>query len=423
MRIARASSGCLKPQHHGTILNKNRTARPGEGEGKAMRNRRYILAPTLHIHESSSARFAANINALVSIVEAVELCGGALGVSTHILEVQPVADVNNLVEANTLGDAVNSVAGRTPNRILDTLIGRAGSSIGIVVEGLSCGAEDVRDRMLVVKHDAREVAVDAVVDVDHVTFAVKSRVFNGAASDDVAGNGEGRSDIVASRLGNDVNVGAGGEELIEGSVEDTGHLFKGVTGEATADIKSAHVEPVGAGLLEDSVRIAYGGVEGHRVRCTGTDVEANADNGEAELLGKSEKALSGIHGSTKLHAETAQAGRIVGHDAQEKLSAREELSNLMELVGVVKGHLLDAGRLDVADVRVGLARLGVDDAVGARSHGEDLVDLGFGSAIEACAKLGKQAKDLGVGVALNGVEGADARQILLPAKVLAVDLA
>lgn len=103
----------------------------------------------------------------------------------------------------------------------------------------------------------------------------------------------------------------------------------------------------------------------------------------------------------------AQARRVVRHDAQEELGLGVELGDLVELVAVVKRHLLDADRPDEADVRVGLAKLGVDDALGGHPHGQHLLDLRLGSAFEAGAEGGEQAEDLGVGVALDGVKWLD----------------
>ena len=119
--------------------------------------------------------------------------------------------------------------------------------------------------------------------------------------------------------------------------------------------------------MENGVGVANGLEEGERVGSTRANVEADANNAETKVLGESKKSLGGVHGSTKLHAETAKGLAVVGHDAEEELGSRVELGDLVELIGIVKGHLPDAHRLDVSDVRVGLAGLGVDDAVGAEA--------------------------------------------------------
>jgi hypothetical protein len=131
-------------------------------------------------------------------------------------------------------------------------------------------------------------------------------------------------------------------------------------------------------------------------------VEADANNIEAEILGESKEALGSIHGGTKLHAETAQARFVISHDAEEELRIGEELGNLVELIGIVKSHLLDASRFDVTNIRVRLAGLGVDDALGLDTHRKSQLNLRLGGAIKASAKCREKLDDLAVGVALDG---------------------
>lgn len=105
-----------------------------------------------------------------------------------------------------------------------------------------------------------------------------------------------------------------------------------------------------AGFFKDGMGVTDGAIKCHGVRGTGANVEADANDLKAKLLCEGEKAVGGVHGSTKLHTETAQARGVVRHDAEEQLGAREELGDLVKLVCVVKGHLLDASSLDIADV-------------------------------------------------------------------------
>lgn len=394
-----------------------------------------------NVEQSPGTGLAADVDAVVRVGEAVELGGRALGVSAHLLEVQPVTNVQDGVEAGALANTVDTVAGWAPDGVLDSLAHWDRVGLGSVVQGLSVGAENLGHRVLVVKHDAREVAVHSVVDVGHIALAVEGRVLDSAASDDVASDGEGRGDVETTRLGDDVDIAASREELCESSVKDGGHVLERLADKASADIEGAHVESMLASLLEDSVRIPHSLVEGHRVRGPRSDVEADTHNIEAQVLGQSQKSVGGVHGGAELHAEAAQARGVVGHDTEEELGAGVQLGDLVELIGVVEGHLLDPDRLDVADVRVGLAGLGIDDTLGLGADGQDLLDLRLGGAVEAGAELGKEPDDLGVRVALDSwamsvkfrlgvqqrrrrtVEGLDAGQVLLPAEVLAVDLA
>jgi hypothetical protein len=151
-------------------------------------------------------------------------------------------------------------------------------------------------------------------------------------------------------------------------------------------------------------------------------MEAHTNYVESQFFSQGEEALGSVHGSTKLHAEAAQARGIVRHDAKEELSAWEQLGDLVELISVVKGHLLDTNRLNVADVGVGLAGLGIDDVVGAGTEAQDLFNLSLGGAIKASAEGSKKLENLGVRVTLDGIERLDAREVLLPAEMLAVNL-
>ena len=67
----------------------------------------------------------------MGVAEAVELGGRALGVGTHVFEVQPVTNIKLVVEADALRDAVNPIAGRAPNGILDPIVHPLSNSICI----------------------------------------------------------------------------------------------------------------------------------------------------------------------------------------------------------------------------------------------------------------------------------------------------
>lgn len=172
-------------------------------------------------------------------------------------------------------------------------------------------------------------------------------------------------------------------------------------------------------------------------------MEADSDDVEAQVLSDGEKAFSSVHGGSKFHAETAKAGGVVGHDAQEKLGFGVELCDFVQLVGIVKSHLLDAGRLDIANIRVGLAWLSIDDSLRAGSHRKHLLNLSLGGAIKAGAEFSQKAEDVRVRVALDRclilvtvarlgqksyqkqltVERLDSGEILLPSEMLTIDLA
>lgn len=270
-----------------------------------------------------------------------------------------------------------------------------------LVQSLATSTEDLGDGSLVVKHDVGEVAINTIVDVNHVALAVQSGVLDGTASDDVACNSVGCGDVVATWLGDDLNIAVRGEKLVESVSEHGSHGLKSVSSEATANIEGSHVESNFVTLLEDRMGITHSLVKSQGIRSTRANVEAHTNNVETEVLGKGKETLGGVHSSSKLHAEAAKAFAVVGHDAEKELGAAVELGNLVKLIGVVKCHLLDTHRLDVSDVGVGLAGLSVDDAIGAEACRKDLFDLGLGGTIKTSAKLGEELNDLRVGVALD----------------------
>lgn len=323
---------------------------------------------------------------------------------------------------SALANLVNAIASRAPDGVFDAIARRAGLGGVRVEEGLTTAVEDLGNRVLVVKHDAREVAIDTVVDVSHVASGFDRRIVNGATSNDVARNGEGGGNVETARLGNDINAASRGEVLSQSSIKDAGHLLKGLSGEATADIEDSQVKSVGASLLEDGVGVGNGLVEGCGIGSARSHMEAHADDVEPQFLGQGKEALGSVHGGTELHAETAQARGVISHNAEEELCAGEQFGDLVELISIVKGHLLDTNRLDIADIGVGLAGLGIDDVVWAGTEAQDLFNLALGGAIKACAERSKKLKDPGVRVTLDGIEGLDAGQVLLPAEMLAVNL-
>lgn len=371
------------------------------------------------------------------IREAIESGSGALCVGAHILKVQPVTDIKGVVEADALGDVINSIARGAENGVL----GPPGNGLrggDAAVEGAVACTEDLSDRVLVVEHDAREVSIDAVVEVDHVAVLGGVGVGHGAARDDVTGEREGGGNVVASWLGDDGDVS--GDVLVEGFAEDRGHGFKVLAGEAAADVDGLEGEALGGGLVHDGAGVADGFEEGERVAGAGADVEADTYDVEAQLLGEREELDGSIQRSSELHAEAAQAGGVIGDDAEEELRVWEELLDLVQLVGVIESHLLDSAIGCVSHVRLGLAWLSVDDPSWVNAHLQDLLDFGLGGTVKPGSQLSEKANDFGVGVALdryfnvspvfnNGqsgkrtIERLNPWKVQFPSHVLPVDIA
>lgn len=334
----------------------------------------------------------------MGVSEAVEASGGALGVSTHVLEVEPVADIQGVVKADRLGDVVNAVASWAEDGVLDSVVGLGGG--GLVVDGTSTGAENLCDRVLVVEHNAGEVAVDTVVEVDHVGLLTRGWAWHRAASNDVAGQGESRGDVVAPWLSDNVDVGW--DILLESVAENNGHGLKVLARKSASNINGVHLVSEGLSLVHDSARIADSLEESQWVASSRSHVKGDTNDVQAKLLGDCEELLGGVQRSTKLHAEAAQTGGVIGDNADEEIGIWEELLNLVELVGVVESHLLNSVGCGVADVGIGLAGLGVDDARWLGAHLKNLLDLGLGGTVETGAERLEQTKDHWVWVALDG---------------------
>jgi hypothetical protein len=109
-------------------------------------------------------------------------------------------------------------------------------------------------RILVVKQNAVERTVHAIVDIVHIlgmvitTFTMNtvSITANSTASNNVSANGECRGNIVAARLSNNANVSR--EHLVNCGTKDSSYFFKSnaildiSSRETTANIKQGEIE-------------------------------------------------------------------------------------------------------------------------------------------------------------------------------------
>lgn len=345
------------------------------------------------------SRLAADVHHVVVIRETVEARSRALGVRAHVLEVQPIIHIQGLWERARRGDDIDAIAGRSPDGVLDHRRGVVSRAMGVVQDVVPV-LEHTRHGVLVVEDDAGEVPVHAVVHVEHVRGGAQRGVGHGAARDDVAGERKGGGHEVAAWLADDAD--RRWEVLVEGGGEHGSHGLEGVVAcEAAADVERVHGEAQGGGLVEDEAGVLDGFDERLGVRGSRADVKGYADDVEVELLREFEQLARGVHGRAELLAEAAETGRVIGEDAEVQLGVGRNLLGLVELVGVVKGHLLDTSVGSIAQIALGLARLGVDDAGRIHAHGQDRLDLVLGSAIETRAQFGEQTKDLGVRVALD----------------------
>ena len=128
-------------------------------------------------------------------------------------------------------------------------------------------------------------------------------------------------------------------------------------------------------------------------------MEGNPYNFKAECLSGLEQIEGTTERCTEFIAETAEGRRVVRKNPEEKFGLRKESLDLVELVYIVKGHLLDALSASVTDVRDSFARLSIDDSGRLHTEREDLVDFGFGRAVKASSQCSQKAEHLSVRVA------------------------
>lgn len=157
----------------------------------------------------------------MAVAETIELGRGALGVRSHLLKVEPVAHVQDAVKRTSPGDEVNAIAGGAPEGVIR----------GLTIVAAVLLAQDARTGVLMIEDDAREIPVDAVVEIQHVGIGSGGRVLDVASSNDIASDGEGRGDIVTSRLADDAD--AGWKAVIQSAAEHMRHILEGLAGEST----------------------------------------------------------------------------------------------------------------------------------------------------------------------------------------------
>ena len=258
----------------------------------------------------------------------------------------------------------------------------------------------MRFGVLVVKDDAREVAVDTIVKVEHVARFGDGGVVDVAAGDDIACQGVCAGDEVAARLADDTDRWR--EMRIQSIAQNGRHFFKeGVACKAASYVERLELVAYFGGLIEDSARVADCLNKGVGIGRAGAYMKADADHIKLEFFGELQESLGAIQRSTELQAQTTEARRIVGQNAQEELGIWKELLDLVKLVRVVKGHLLDANLGGVANVGLGLAGLSIDDAGRVHAELQDGVDFGLGCTVKAIPEGRKEAQDLRIGVAFD----------------------
>jgi len=290
--------------------------------------------------------------------------------------------------------------------------------MGLVHSGLVGKSSVLEEHLgladLVVKHDAVERTVHAIVDVVHVRgvpallrrqdLAEVAR--NGSASNDLGRERESRAHIVTAGLGNDTNLGA--EQRVDGRTQDGGHLlecdpFSHMSRwESTSNVQKVERKAIVLGLVKHTAGTDHCLTKGIGIEAATADVETNSNHVQVQLPGRSQQESSGVQRCAKLESELAERLRIISQDAEHQLSIGVEALDLVQFLRVVKGHHMNIVGAGILDKRVLLARVGVNDAAGVDAHFKHRLDLVLGSTVETGAERGQKAHHHGIGVALHG---------------------
>ena len=343
--------------------------------------------------------------------DAVERDGARDRVGAHVLEDHVGADVE-LGQHDLLVDEVEAVARRPPDRRL----------IELALVTVTVVAVDEHRRALgVIVEQAVEGGVHAVVDVVHdgLLGRVVAALLDHSFGNDAHAQSERRTGVVAAGLGNHAQLlrvavelieRVGGKEALERAVDLGGHLVEQVHHVRRAGIAAAQVEQVHAAaavrlarIVEQATRVLDRFAEGARRHLTAADVEAHADEVEAELHRQVDQLGRGVHVGTELHAELAHGILVVGDDAEDALGRRMVGLDLVQLCLVVEGHVVDAGLVRIADHARLLARIGEYDAVRRDAQVEHLLDLVLAGAVEAGAQERQQLEHHHIRVALDSI--------------------
>jgi len=120
----------------------------------------------------------------------------------------------------------------------------------------------------------------------------------------------------------------------------------------TSNVENRHLVTLLDALVKDGAGLAHGLLVSGQGEAARADVEAHADNLEAELPGELGEGLAVAKVCAKLGAKVAHGRLVVGReDAENKLGLREDLLDLVQLGIVVKGHLLYVDALGESNVR------------------------------------------------------------------------
>jgi hypothetical protein len=188
--------------------------------------------------------------------------------------------------------------------------------------------------------------------------------------------------------------------------------------ETTADVKELKVVPHGSAGVECLAGTFDGIGENVRIHRTRANVEGDPDDVQLELLRQCEKTGHRRERGTELESELAQRRTVVREDSEHELRPREDTSDLVQLIRIIERHHLHVRTLGSTDKARRLARVRKYNPLRLHPQVQHLVDLSLTRTIESGAQRSEEPEDVGIRVALDGVERLDLREGPAPAEVL-----
>jgi len=228
-----------------------------------------------------------------SAVKAIKVSHCTDCVGTHVNEIEPLTDLHerHLV---VLADSVDRVASGTKDGGLDDL-----AALALVLVAIDA----VGDGVLVIKEDAVEGVVDALVDVEKDLLDLSCcLVADDTTAVDLSNNSVAVAGKETTRLCDEL---CSLRELGQNRVQMLGDVIDGclrilLAKEATADIKEMHVLSMLETHLKDLESISCSSSMSSRVRAATADVVGDTDDLDVETLCSSKDVFNVLHVGTKL---------------------------------------------------------------------------------------------------------------------------
>jgi len=306
-------------------------------------------------------------------LESVEGTGGGYSVGTHVLEIEPISNLE-FWEIDIFSDAVHRVACWSKNGAL-------------VLCGLVLGSRGKHQSfgVVVVEHHTVEGLVDSIITVVQKVLLTSRIVVHCSLSEDIDGQSVRGGDEISSRFGNDFYFLR--EEVVQNWSNSVGNdskvnLLGVVSWPSSTKIQDRKIESNFFSLLENSVSASDGRDKRIRAHASTSDVERNSYNVEVEFLGEDQEVSGNVQWGSEFGAESADGFGVIGDNSEEQAGSREDFGDLREFVSVIESHHLDVAGLGKFEMRDHFAGIGVDNPIWMNSTSQDLLDFSLRSAVE-----------------------------------------